>query len=87
MRAGVRSWDELEQAGELAGLEWEYVAAEDACDVGRALHGRRFGSLADLYEHLPEFAENPACSNRPCACTALPIRAGSNGAAEASTRS
>lgn len=76
IEGAIRSWDELEAAGELAGLEWEYVAPQDACPVGRALHGRRFATLAGLYEHLPDFNENPACAGRPCACTALPVRDG-----------
>jgi hypothetical protein len=69
-----RTWDELEHAGELDGLAWEYVAPAAACPVGMALHGRQFVSLAEVYEHLPDFAENPACEQRPCACTALPTR-------------
>jgi hypothetical protein len=56
------TWEELEQAGELAGVEWEYVAGADACRVGLELHGRRFATLAEVYEHLPGFAENPACA-------------------------
>jgi hypothetical protein len=64
----------MEAQGLLGGVSWEYVAAADACPVGLALHGRRFASLADLYEHLPDFSENPACARRPCACTALPTR-------------
>lgn len=70
----MRTWDELEAAGELAGLEWEYVAWAEACPVGLALHGRRFVSLAALYEHLPDFNENPACTGTVCACTAYPTR-------------
>jgi hypothetical protein len=71
-----RTWDELEAAGDLDGLVWEYVAHETACPVGRALHGRRFANLAEVYEHLPGFNENPSCTRRPCACTALPLRVG-----------
>jgi hypothetical protein len=71
--------DEFEARGELEGLVWEYVAAEAACPLGRSLHGLRFASLAEVYEHLPGFAENPACSTRPCACTALPLRLGDGG--------
>jgi hypothetical protein len=70
------TWEELEQRGELAGVEWEYVAPPDACPVGLGLHGQRFATLADVYKHLPGFAENPACARRPCACTALPVRTG-----------
>ena len=70
------SWDQLEAAGGLAGFEWEYVAPADACPVGRELHGRRFASIAELGEHLPEWGENPACEERPCGCTALPVRTG-----------
>jgi hypothetical protein len=68
------TWEELEQAGELAGVEWEYVAGADACQVGLDLHGRRFATLADLFERLPGWGENPACVERPCACTALPAQ-------------
>lgn len=71
-----RSWEDMEAAGMLAGFWWLYVAAEDACPVGRALDGRRFATLADLREVLPELGQpNPACP-RPgsCACTALPAR-------------
>lgn len=68
------TWDDREAAGDLAGVSWEYVAAADACPVGLALHGRTFGSLAEVYEHLPDFNENPACVRRPCACTAFPGR-------------
>lgn len=64
----------MEAQGLLVGVSWEYVAAEAACPVGRALHGHRFASLAELYEHLPDFNENPACTGRPCTCTALPAR-------------
>lgn len=70
------SFDDLEAAGALVGFSWEYVAPEDACPVGRALHGRKFATLADVYDHLPDFSENPRCSRRPCACTALPTSAG-----------
>lgn len=69
-----RTWDEQEAAGELEGVVWEYMAHETACPVGRALNGRRFATLAELYEHLPGFNENPACTRRPCACTAMPTR-------------
>ena len=72
--SGTQTWDDLEAAGELEGLLWEYIAPPEACEVGRALHGRRFASLAEVYEHLPGFDENPACARRPCACTALPLR-------------
>lgn len=70
------TFDELEASGELDGVVWEYVAGPDACTVGVALHARTFCSLAELYEHLPGFGENPACTRRPCACTALPGRVG-----------
>lgn len=69
-----RTWDDLEDAHELNGVVWEYVARDDACDVGRELHGRRFSSLAEVYEQLPGFEGNPRCTRRPCTCTALPTR-------------
>lgn len=67
----VTSFDELERDGGLDGFEWEYVAAGEACELGKALHGRRFGSLAELYELLPQFGPNPGCTG-VCTCTALP---------------
>jgi hypothetical protein len=72
--APPQTWDDAEAAGLLEGVTWEYVARDDACPVGRSLHGRRFGSLAEVYEHLPGFNENPECTRRPCCCTALPLR-------------
>lgn len=65
------TFDDLEAAGELAGVEWEYVAGPDACELGRSLDGRIFASLAEVYEHLPGFAANPGCATA-CSCTALP---------------
>lgn len=76
---GLSGFDALEATGHLDGFSWEYVAPEDACSVGLALHGQTFGSLAELYEHLPEWDENPACTRRPCACTALPLRLAGDG--------
>lgn len=69
------TFDELERAGDLDGYVWEYVAPADACEVGQRLHGKTFAFLAELYEYLPEWGENPRCARRPCACTALPVRA------------
>lgn len=69
------TWDDLEAAGELDGVVWEYVAGVAACPLGLELHGQRFGALAEVYELLPDFNENPACTRRPCSCTALPLRA------------
>lgn len=74
--SGPQTWDDLEAAGELEGLEWEYIARDDACDVGRALNGRRLANLAVVYELLPNFNGNPRCERgSACACTALPVRA------------
>jgi hypothetical protein len=72
------TWEDVEAAGLLEGLRWRYIAAGDACPVGRALDGAEFGSLAELEAVLPELGQpNPRCTHPPsCACTALPVRVG-----------
>lgn len=59
---------------------WEYTAVMDAatCDVCESHDGKRYETLAELYEDLPNFGPNPLChGGGRCRCRGLPLGPGS----------